>query len=124
MDDCKICGQPVQCYVRKYATRAFIDGKQYEFMCHSCASVPKTFEYDEINENIITYYNISPYYLNDIKDLVDMGWSKSEAATSIKAVQKRLRLSDIPIDRLMLKTLVLADVVEVIDHNGVYKLRY
>jgi hypothetical protein len=124
MDNCKICGQKIECYVRKYSTRAFIDGKQYEFICHTCSSVPKTFEYDEINDNIITYYNLSPYYLNDTKDLMDMGWSKIEAITSIKAVQKRLHLSDISLDKLVLKTLVLADVVEVIEVEGVCKLRY
>ncbi len=126
MDNCKICGQNIECYVRKYSNRAFVDGKQYEYICHACASVPKTFEYDEINDNIITYNNISPYYLNEVKDLVDMGWSKTEAVTSIKAVGKRtsLLVDNLPINNIKLRLLVLGGIVEIIEVDDQLRLRY
>lgn len=126
MDNCKICGQTIECYVRKFSNRAFVDGKQHEYICHTCASVPKTFEYDEINDNIITYYHMSPYYLNDVKDLVEMGWSKIEAATSIKAVHKRVSqaIGDLAVTDIKLGLLVLGGVVEIIEIDGQLKLRY
>lgn len=69
---------------------------------------------------------MSPYYLNDVKDLVEMGWSKIEAATSIKAVHKRVSqaIGDLAVTDIKLGLLVLGGVVEIIEIDGQLKLRY
>lgn len=89
-DDCQICGQFVETIVRFHAEEPFVDGRCYNFICHTCASIPRTWASDS-NGEMIWYGTKSPDRLASVEDMVTDGWTKKEAEISIKAVKKLLK---------------------------------
>lgn len=89
-DHCGVCGLSPECLVRVHHRIPFIDGKCYDMMCFTCYSVPKKWEYDEKTNRVICYSNSSPYYLHSVQEMIEDGWTKSEAEFAIKAVKKLL----------------------------------
>ena len=90
MEDCPICGNYIDVVVRYYALEPFIDGRNYDKICYTCANVPKTWEYDQSGE-IVVYDHISPNRLRTVEEMMEEGWDKKEANDSIKAIKKLLK---------------------------------
>jgi hypothetical protein len=85
---CEICKQPITCSFSMFKEAPYIDGKKYDNICFLCASLPSTYEYDELTNALNVYQNYSPHYLNDAEYLQKEGWSKQEIDVSIRAVNK------------------------------------
>lgn len=112
MDDCPICGQFIEVIVRYHSEEPFVDGRYYDLICFTCASIPKTWEYGPDGE-IVWYGTKSPDRLATVEDMVSDGWGKQEAERSIKAVRKLLknpRVIIVPeLDTNVLECLFLGD---------------
>lgn len=87
---CQICRQPIEVIVKCYAKEPFIDGRNYDEICFTCATIPITWKYDN-NNNIIWYGSIDPSRLASVKYMMSEGWTEEEARTSIRAIKKLLK---------------------------------
>ena len=87
--NCPICGCDPKALTRCFSHEPFIDGRTYDFICHTCACVPKKWEYKD--GEMIVFEHQSPSRLNTVEDMVSDGWAAERAAKSIKAVQRLLR---------------------------------
>ena len=90
MDDCPICGQFIETIVRYHSEEPFIDGRCYNLMCFTCASIPRVWESGPDGQ-VIWYGTKSPDRLSSVEDMMSDGWGKKEAEISIKAVKKLLK---------------------------------
>lgn len=88
-DCCPICGHHPEAITKCFATEPFLDGRLYDFICHTCACVPKMWEI--IDGEIITYEFQSADRLNTVEHMVSDGWTAERAEISIKAVQRLLK---------------------------------
>jgi hypothetical protein len=86
-DNCPICGLPIEVMVRFFADDPFIDGRTYDLICFTCASVPKTYDEDET----IVFEGRRADKLCTPEDMIADGWTKAEATYSIKAVKRLLK---------------------------------
>jgi hypothetical protein len=89
---CPICDQEMQTLVSAYHKSPFIDGRRYEFICHCCSEVPRMYEANEDG-----YHNVFKEFdkkrLHSVDDLMEFGWDKQYAKTSLKAVQAKIKKS-------------------------------
>lgn len=83
---CNICGREIETIVR-HNEYPFIDGRTYDLICFICFSVPKTWHYDEENDDWIRVYDT----LNTIEEMRVHGWEKHESEPSIKAIKKLMQ---------------------------------
>jgi hypothetical protein len=89
--ECPVCKCDIEVIVRFHTDEPFVDGRTYSEMCFTCASVPKTWEYDAVADEVIVFDFKSPNRLCTVEDMVSDGWDKEEAQRSIKAVKKLLK---------------------------------
>lgn len=87
---CPICKSDTNCTLSIFRETPFIDGRNYSDVCFCCASVPNTYEYDELTEQLDVYLNMSPLHINTIQQMISQGWSQHEANASLQAVKKLL----------------------------------
>ena len=87
---CPICGQTIDVIVRFHQEEPFVDGRCYDIMCFTCATIPMTWEYGPDGE-VIWYGTKSPNRLASVEYMVSEGWTKQEAETSLKAIRKLLK---------------------------------
>ena len=85
---CPICQADSYCTLVIFNEVPFVDGKNYSNICFCCASVPNTYEYDEVAQQLHVYSNYSPLHINSVNQMQREGWSAQEAQTSINAVKK------------------------------------
>jgi hypothetical protein len=86
---CAICQQVPEAIVR-HDTIPFIDGKNYELICHTCSRVPRSWEYNT-NGEIIFYGYMDHTRLATVDILVQEGWDAQVALCSINAVKKAIK---------------------------------
>ena len=86
---CEICQQVPEAIVR-YDTTPFIDGKNYELVCHTCSRVPRSWEYGD-DGDIIYYGYLDHTRLATVDVLVKEGWDSEVALCSINAVKKAVK---------------------------------
>jgi hypothetical protein len=85
---CDVCGQLVEAIVR-YDTVPFIDGRNYDIVCHLCASVPVSWEYK--HDQLIYYGYLDHNRLATVDMLVKYGWSQQEAVCSLNAIKRLVK---------------------------------
>jgi len=91
MDDyCQVCGVELQAFVRSFDSHPFIDGRTYSVICWTCACVPK-YWYIDGNDQVVILDNPDPDHLYTLQEMLDDGWSRTNAERSLKAIQKRLK---------------------------------
>lgn len=91
MDDhCQICGIEPQAIVRSFNSHPFVDGRNYDLICWTCACIPKYWYYND-QEEIIYLDNPDPDHLRTAQEMMEDGWSKADAEYSLKAIQKKLK---------------------------------
>jgi len=95
-DLCPICGQDPGAITKCFAAEPFIDGRTYDFICYTCASVQKNWEI--IDGEIVTYTYSSPDRIRTTQEMVEDGWTADRANRSIKAIQKLLRRPKINVE--------------------------
>ena len=83
---CDICKRQADAFSR-FTDIPFADGNNYEFVCWTCANVPR--RYIITSEGFTKTASASE--LNDLKDMLADGWSKDEAIVSINAVRLLLK---------------------------------
>lgn len=83
---CDICKRQADAFSR-FLDTPFVDGNNYEFVCWTCANVPRRYI---ITDEGFTK-TASAFELNDVKDMLADGWSKDEAIISINAVKQLLK---------------------------------
>lgn len=87
---CPICKSDAYCTLSMFREVPFIDGRNYEDVCFCCASVPNTYEYDDVTKKLEVYYNLSPLHINSLQQMIAQGWSQQEATLSLQAVKRSL----------------------------------
>jgi len=87
---CAICGRDPKVITRAYAHQPFVDGRNYDLICWTCANVPKGWYTDETGE-VIVLDHFDPDMINDVREMMAEGWDKVDAEISIKAVRKILK---------------------------------
>lgn len=87
--DCPICGADIEILVRYHSEEPFIDGRTYAVICFTCASIPKTWGYE--NGEVVVYKYKNPERLCSVEDMMEDGWERCEALRSLKAVKKLLK---------------------------------
>jgi hypothetical protein len=85
---CPICQKEAYCTFAMFNEVPFIDGKKYENICFCCASIPNTFQYDEIVDRLDVYHNYSNLHINTAAQLKEQGWTESDIKDSLNAVLK------------------------------------
>jgi hypothetical protein len=88
-DFCQICKRDPLAVVRTYSKEPFVDGRNYDLICWTCANVPKSFEM--VDGQPVVLYGLDPAKINDVEGMIADGWSKVEAEVSIKAVKRLLK---------------------------------
>jgi hypothetical protein len=90
-DCCPICGQYMTVVCSGYRYKPFIDGGCYEYICQVCYEVPCICRFED-NAWMWFYYD---YYkdkeLHTLEEMMEGGFTKKEAAISIKAVKKAIK---------------------------------
>jgi hypothetical protein len=112
-DDCPICGQAIDIVVRCFSHTVFYDGKKYNEICFTCASVVKFHhlanpnEEDDSKIEWLRFSNepgIGPIYFKTVEEMVEEGWNspeeKKQAKKSIRAVKTACRKRKIPVGRV------------------------
>ena len=89
-DNCRICGAPPIAIIRCFAHEPFIDGRNYELICFTCANVPKTWCYLPNGGYDFWGYQ-DPEKLKTAKEMMEDGFTEKESLASIRAIQKLLR---------------------------------
>jgi hypothetical protein len=89
-DNCPICGAFIEVIVQWHSEVPFVDGRYYDLVCFTCASVPRVWAWGEDGE-MVWYGTKSPDRLASVEDMMSDGWSKEEAQQSIKAIKKLLK---------------------------------
>lgn len=117
MDDyCQVCGVELQAFVRCFEASPFIDGRNYDLICWTCACVPKYWYIDD-EGNTITFDNPDPAHMRNISEMVEEGWNKAKAEYSIKAIMKKLKSPKINImsdQQHIFAQLFLSDTIDMI----------
>lgn len=89
-DRCRVCGAEPIAIVRCFAHEPFIDGRNYELICFTCANVPKTYQILPNGDYEFWGYQ-DPEKLKTVREMTEDGFTEREAQVSIKAIQKLVR---------------------------------
>jgi len=98
MDDyCQVCGAEIQAFVRSFESYPFVDGRNYDLVCWTCACVIKYWYINDAGE-VITLERPDPDHLYSVQEMIEDGWNKAKAEHSHKAIQKKLKSPRVNID--------------------------
>ena len=88
---CQICKRPIEVIVRFFSQDPFIDGRTYDEICFTCASVPKQSEYIKETDEWIIFDGLRADKLCTPEDMMEDGWEREEAVHAIKCVKRLLK---------------------------------
>ena len=92
---CGICGAPTTVVVSAYRSGRppFVDGRNYDEICHCCHAAWKTSEWDDLEDKFVHFHPYKEPRLYTPEELMTEGWSKEEAKLSIKCIKRALKNS-------------------------------
>ena len=88
---CPLCGEYMDVVCSVHREKQFIDGKKYNYICHTCFNVPKMYDYNEKTDKLIIYELMDPNRLSTVADMVSEGANAKLAEKSIKAVKQSIK---------------------------------
>ena len=90
---CGVCSSFCDVVVSAYrkGNKPFLDGRNYDEVCHCCHAAWKITEWDDLEDKWIHYDPYNEIHLYSIDELIKEGWDKEQIKISLKAIKNALK---------------------------------